>query len=54
VELSVELSAVTPGRVDATGAAVAPFDLDATKPSLPSEPSVPFDFEAELDGVRAA
>jgi hypothetical protein len=77
MELSVELSAVTPGRIDATGSAT-PFDVDVDGPSAPSEPSVarepsaasessaasepsvpsgssvPFDFEAELDSVRAA
>jgi 8-amino-7-oxononanoate synthase len=71
MELSVELSAVTPGRIDATGSAT-PFDVDvdwpsapskpsvapessaASEPSVPSGSSVPFDFEAELDSVRAA
>jgi len=64
MELSVELSAVTPGRVDATGSAATPFDADVdlaladpsvpSESSAPSEPSAPFDFEAELDSVRAA
>jgi len=52
------LSAVTPGRVDATGSAATPFDADVdlalADPSVPSESSAPFDFEAELDSVRAA
>jgi hypothetical protein len=66
VELSVELSAVTPGRAGATGSAATPFDADVDgpsatpelsatpEPSVASESSAPFDFEAELDSVRAA